>query len=619
VIVDWSAAGAPKTGRDSIWICVVDCHEGRGGAERLLENPPTRHAAKALLRRVLGDCFGRGERVLAGFDFPFGYPAGFAASLGLAGDQPWRSVWDEIASLVADDERNRNNRFEVGARFNERISGKRFPFWGCPAGRANEFLGPTHHRGHGTERLAEKRLIDTWMRGAQPCWKLAYTGSVGSQVLTGIPVVRALRDDPEWVGHARIWPFETGFARPDSVPPDQARIVFAEVWPSWWPIRAEPGEPKDKAQVRTVAGIFARQNRTGELARWLAGPPGLSAEQVRTIATEEAWTLGVMAPREQALRTRTPIVKSSSPAMGEGEGVRGTGPGVVAADPRPAAAVAPSSLEPGPGQALAGNAGEARYGYLRDPASIYRRSFALVREAANLGRFPAALRPLAVRLAHAAGDLSILDDLVWSRGAVGAGRRALRSGAPILADSTMVVAGITKALLPAGNSVICAISDPPVAALASELRTTRSAAAVELWRPDLAGAVVAIGNAPTALFHLLEIIALGVSPPALVLGFPVGFVGAAEAKEALIGFGRGLPFIALRGRRGGSALAAASVNALCAPQHPRALHGRGPAGPSRRNPVPDLPPLAGEGKAGVRAGERPKGLGKPPSSRDRLT
>ena len=133
----------------------------------------------------------------------------------------------------------------------------------------------------------------------------------------------------------------------------------------------------------------------------------------------------------------------------------------------------------------------------------------MVREAADLGRFPAALRPLAVRLAHAAGDVSILDDLVWSRGAVGAGRRALANGAPILVDSAMVASGIAAAKLPAGNPVICTLHDPAVAALASELRTTRSAAAVELWRPHLAGAVVAIGNAPTALFHLLEIIAAG--------------------------------------------------------------------------------------------------------------
>jgi precorrin-8X/cobalt-precorrin-8 methylmutase len=206
---------------------------------------------------------------------------------------------------------------------------------------------------------------------------------------------------------------------------------------------------------------------------------------------------------------------------------------------------------------------ETPYGYLRDPAAIYRRSFALIRRDADLGRFPASLRPLAVRLAHAAGDVGILDDLAWARGAVAGGRRALAAGAPIIVDSAMVAAGIAGSRLPAGNRVICTLRDPTVPGLAAAHHTTRSAAAVELWRPALAGAVVAIGNAPTALFRLLEILAAGADKPALVLGFPVGFVGAAESKEALIGFGRRLPYIALRGRRGGSALAAAAVNALC--------------------------------------------------------
>jgi precorrin-8X/cobalt-precorrin-8 methylmutase len=218
------------------------------------------------------------------------------------------------------------------------------------------------------------------------------------------------------------------------------------------------------------------------------------------------------------------------------------------------------------------------YTYLRDPAAIYRRSFALVRAEADLGRFPPALRPLAVRLAHAAGDVAILDDLAWSRGAIAAGRRALASGAPILVDSAMVAAGISRALLPAGNEVICTLRDPTVPELAARHRTTRSAAAVELWRPRLAGSVVAIGNAPTALFRLLEILIAGGDWPALVLGFPVGFVGAAEAKEALIGFGcrevdRSLAYVTIKGRRGGSALAAAAVNALC---------GEGPAAKGRK-------------------------------------
>ena len=202
------------------------------------------------------------------------------------------------------------------------------------------------------------------------------------------------------------------------------------------------------------------------------------------------------------------------------------------------------------------------YIYLRNPAEIVRRSFALIRAEANLGRFPRLLQPLALRLVHAAGDSAILDDLAWSRGAVAAGRRALAAGAPILVDSAMVAAGISGERLVAGNAILCTLHDPKTAGLAAALGTTRSAAAVELWRAHLAGAVVAIGNAPTALFRLLEIIAEGAAKPALVLGFPVGFVGAGEAKAALAVVGQSTPYVTLHGRRGGSALAAAAVNAL---------------------------------------------------------
>jgi len=205
-----------------------------------------------------------------------------------------------------------------------------------------------------------------------------------------------------------------------------------------------------------------------------------------------------------------------------------------------------------------------KYSYLRDPAAIYRRSFAAIRAEADLARFPPSLSPFALRLAHAAGDVAILDDLAWSRGAVQAGRRALAGGAPVLVDATMVASGIMRDRLPAQNPVICTLHEPAVAEITAVQRTTRSAAAVELWRRHLDGAVVAIGNAPTALFRLLELLAEGAAPPALVLGFPVGFVGAAEAKEALTGFGGGLAYIVLKGRRGGSALAAAAVNALAA-------------------------------------------------------
>jgi precorrin-8X/cobalt-precorrin-8 methylmutase len=187
---------------------------------------------------------------------------------------------------------------------------------------------------------------------------------------------------------------------------------------------------------------------------------------------------------------------------------------------------------------------------------------ALIRAEADLARFPRALRPMALRLAQAAGDAAILDQLAWSRGAIAAGTRALMAGAPILVDATMVAAGIARQRLPAANEILCTLSAAAVATGARLRGGTRSAAAVELWRPYLAGAVVAIGNAPTALYRLLEMIAAEDPKPALILGFPVGFVGAAEAKRALAEFGRGLAFVTLHGRRGGSALAAAAVNAL---------------------------------------------------------
>jgi len=545
VIVDWSAASQPKTGRDSIWICAV----GHDGAERLVENPHTRHRAKSLLGELLSEATARGERVLLGFDFPFGYPAGFARRLGLNATPPWRAVWDEIAACLKDAENNKNDRFAVAAELNRRVSNRAFPFWGCPVGFTHEFLGPKHHNGHEAEGLAEKRLIDCWMVGAQPCWKLAYTGSVGSQSLTGIPVVRELRDDPGWAGRARIWPFETGLS-----PPNEAQIVFAEVWPSWWrkDIRPDYGPPNDRAQVRTVAALFAAANREGALPAWFAGDPKLTQEQRHQVETEEAWTLGVIAPK-------LPRATPSPPSGAERVGVRW---GIPQRSPIPTSPSRRSATGPSLSPLKGGERKKVKYAHLRDPAAIYRRSFATIRAEADFARFPPSLRPLALRLAHAAGDVAILDDLAWSRGAVQAGRRALANGAPILVDATMVAAGIIKNQLPAQNPVLCTLHHPDVREIAAARRTTRSAAGVELWRPHLKGAVVAIGNAPTALFRLLELLAEGADLPALVLGFPVGFVGAAEAKEALIGFDGNVAYIVLKGRRGGSALAAAAVNAL---------------------------------------------------------
>jgi precorrin-8X/cobalt-precorrin-8 methylmutase len=199
--------------------------------------------------------------------------------------------------------------------------------------------------------------------------------------------------------------------------------------------------------------------------------------------------------------------------------------------------------------------------YIRDGAAIYARSFAIIRSEANLRRFTPDEERVAVRIIHACGMVEIADDIVFSPGMVEAASAALRAGAPILCDSNMVAHGVTRARLPANNQVVCTLSDPSVAAIAAEIRNTRSAAALELWRNRIEGALVAIGNAPTALFRLLELLEEGVAPPAAIIGTPVGFVGAAESKEALRAFGR-VPFVIVTGRKGGSAMAAAAINAI---------------------------------------------------------
>ena len=200
--------------------------------------------------------------------------------------------------------------------------------------------------------------------------------------------------------------------------------------------------------------------------------------------------------------------------------------------------------------------------YLRDGAAIYERSFAIIRAEADLSRFSDAEADVAVRMLHACGVVEIAKNIVFADGAVTAAREALHAGAAILCDSEMVSHGVTRARLPADNAVICTLRDPAVPALAEKRGTTRSAAAMELWLDRLEGAVVAIGNAPTSLFRLLEMLDEGAPRPAAILGIPVGFVGAVESKEALIANPRGVPFIAVRGRVGGSAITAAAVNGL---------------------------------------------------------
>ena len=203
-----------------------------------------------------------------------------------------------------------------------------------------------------------------------------------------------------------------------------------------------------------------------------------------------------------------------------------------------------------------------RHDYIRDGAAIYERSFRIIRAEADLARFASPVEErTAVRIIHACGMVEVASDILFAPGACAAAEAALKAGAPILCDAEMVARGVTRARLPAGNEVICTLQDPRVPALAAAMGTTRSAAAMELWKPHLKGAVVAIGNAPTSLFRLLEMFDEGCDLPAAVIGMPVGFVGAAESKEALVEDGRA-PWLVVRGRKGGSAMTAAAINAL---------------------------------------------------------
>ncbi len=550
VMVDWSAASVPRKGKDSIWICHL--RRVAGELEQAASvNIPTRLEARARLLDMLAANVSADLSTLIGFDFPFGYSHAFAARLGLAGP-PWRAMWELLASRIEEKPENDNNRFAVAAELNRQISGGPAPFWGCPKRDPSlgQFLQPTHHRLHEALGLSEKRVADARTKGPQPVWKLVGAGAVGSQALTGIPIVHWLRSHPSLAGVSEVWPFETGLSvlRPRSRP----SIVFAEVYPSLIPSVPRDGEVKDEAQVRTIAAYFARLDDAGALATQFAGPADLTEEERARVETEESWILGV--PRSDAPNVdhrgseAYPTSPQPSPPLRGGEGGPAQRVGEVGRRTQ--------------GTRTASEPMRARYDYLHNPDDIYRESFARIRAEVDLSRFPPELHAVALRLIHAAGEPALAQDLVWSDGAAAAGRAALAAGAPILVDAAMVRAGISARLLPRRNRVLCFLNDRRVPGLARRLGTTRSAAAVELWRPAVAGAVIAIGNAPTALFHLLELIAAGVPPPALVLGFPVGFVGAAEAKAALAANSFGLPFIVLAGRRGGSALAAATVNAL---------------------------------------------------------
>ncbi len=284
-MVDWSAAASPKTGKDSIWWALLRRKGGRHQMTRR-ENPGTRHAATEELADQLTEISGGGERILVGFDFPFGYPDGTADRLGMPG-LPWRHTWQAIADDLDDAPDNMNNRIDVAEGLNARLTGEAFPFWGNVREEDRAFLVRRGRRPHGASDLAEWRLCDRRARTTSSVWQLAGAGSVGSQVLTGIPRVLQLRTDPRLATISHIWPFETGL-RHDPRP----QIIFAEVYPSLVDPKPEPGIVKDARQVRTIAGHFATLDADGELGTLFEGDPALTPAERAIVETEEAWILG---------------------------------------------------------------------------------------------------------------------------------------------------------------------------------------------------------------------------------------------------------------------------------------------------------------------------------------
>jgi len=289
VIVDWSAAAKPTTGADSIWIGVLK-RDIRFRMAFESFNPPTRAEADARLKLILDDLKKRGERCLLGFDFPLGFPRGFAAALSLPGDQPWLSAWNQLDKMVKDRPDNVNNRFGVGSEINRRMTGGPFPFWGCPPKDTLTTLQPKKTRDHGPDDLPEFRHADLAAKGAASIWKLYYNGSVGGQAILGIPFVKRLQKARgEGV---RAWPFETGFKALTEADLAGVEVVVAEVYPSMLKPQGAPGEVKDLTQVRTTAEHFARLDEANKLGALFGPPKGTAADVVLDAEREEGWILG---------------------------------------------------------------------------------------------------------------------------------------------------------------------------------------------------------------------------------------------------------------------------------------------------------------------------------------
>ena len=297
VTVDWSAAQAPKTGKDSVWVGVLK-RDIRFRPTFEAHNPPTRKAAEALLREVLADLRRRQDRALVGFDFPLGYPAGTAAALKLkTGDDvtPQGAMWSYLASHVVDKADNTNNRFSIAARMNRLITDEARPFWGAPARDAQRWLSATKPAVAEGDlpplREAERRTQGRGKAGAKSVWQLMGAGSVGGQALMGVPAVKRLAD--ELAGKACVWPFQTGWRALTPADLDGVEAVLAEVYPALVPVKPEAGEVADRAQVRSVCEHWADLDAAGKLGGAFAAPKDAAPELVEAVEREEGWILGV--------------------------------------------------------------------------------------------------------------------------------------------------------------------------------------------------------------------------------------------------------------------------------------------------------------------------------------
>ena len=288
VMVDWSAAAAPKTGKDSVWIGVMK-RDIRFRLSFEAFNPPTRSQGEAKLREVLADLRRRSERALIGFDFPLGYPSGTAAALKLKAPA-WETMWAFLAANVVDKADNTNNRFAVAAKMNRLMTDEARPFWGAGPKDAQRWLSTTKPAEHGPDLPPPLRRCEQRAKGAKTVWQLMGAGAVGGQAIMGVPAVKRLAD--ELGARALVWPFQTGWRALDAAALADVEALIVEVYPSLLPAKSEPGEVIDRAQMRALCEHYAKLDEQGRLGALFEPPKGVTPEDVAEVEREEGWILG---------------------------------------------------------------------------------------------------------------------------------------------------------------------------------------------------------------------------------------------------------------------------------------------------------------------------------------